>query len=262
LYHFDLPELPSSRVPSPGKYSAVWWDPHVLALKADAGYGLRRDDLIAKDGDTTAVAARLAAYEQWQAARAETIRRGSAPSIAVETATALAAETPPADVAHAPIEVVGLSAVLGRPFGPEFGSLVHATLATVPLDAGKKIVSATAATQARILPFDLPPEEVYAAAEVVSSALRHPLFDRVRAAERRHRCHREWPVIWQSPSGVLVEGTIDLVFEENGGLIALDFKTDRELATDLDRYKRQLTYYCRALEAATRKSAQGVLLQV
>ena len=36
----------------------------------------------------------------------------------------------------------------------------------------------------------------------------------------------------------------------------------RELATDLDRYKRQLSYYCRALEAATGKSARGVLLRV
>jgi ATP-dependent exoDNAse (exonuclease V) beta subunit len=94
------------------------------------------------------------------------------------------------------------------------------------------------------------------------SALGHPLFDRVRAAERRRQCHREWPVIWQAPSGVLVEGTIDLVFEEKEGLIALDFKTDRELATDLDGYKRQLTYYCRALEAATGRSARGVLLRV
>ena len=252
------------RAPSAEQYSAVWWDPHVLGLKADAGYGLRRDDLIAKDGDAAAVAARLAAHEAWQADRTETIRRGAAPSIAVETATALAAETP-ADVSigDVPIEVISLSPVSGRPFGPEFGSLVHATLATVPLDASDRIVSATAATQARILlGFDTPQEEVYAAAEVVMSALGHPLFDRVRAAERRRQCHREWPVIWQAPSGVLVEGTIDLVFEEKEGLIALDFKTDRELATDLDRYKRQLTYYCRALEAATGKSARGVLLRV
>jgi ATP-dependent helicase/nuclease subunit A len=249
---------------APSIYSAVWWDPHVLGLKADAGYGLRRDDLIAKDGDAAAVAARLAAYEAWQADRTETIRRGAAPSITVETATALAAETPAnVSIGDVPIEVISLSPVSGRPFGPEFGSLVHATLATVPLDASDRIVSATAATQARILlGFDTPPEEVYAAAEVVMSALGHPLFDRVRAAARRRQCHREWPVIWQAPSGVLVEGTIDLVFEENGRLIALDFKTDRELSTDLDRYKRQLTYYCRALKAATGKDATGVLLRV
>jgi ATP-dependent exoDNAse (exonuclease V) beta subunit len=236
----------------------------VLALKADAGYGLRRDDLIAKDGPAAAVAARLAAYEAWQAGRADTVRRGAVPSIAVETATALAAETPSNDsLGDVAIEVISLSPVSGRPFGPEFGSLVHATLATVSLDASEAIVSATAATQARILlGFDTPQEEVYAAAEVVMSALRQPLFDRVRAAERRRQCHREWPVIWQAPSGVLVEGSIDLVFEENGSLIALDFKTDRELATDLDRYKRQLTYYCRALKAATGKPATGVLLRV
>ena len=252
------------RASSTDQYSVVWWDPHTLALKADAGYGLRRDDLIAKDGDGAAVAGRLAAYRAWQAARAETIRHGAVPSIAVETATAAAAgpELEPS-MTHAPIEVIALAPALGRPFGPEFGSLVHATLATVPLDAGDAIVSATAATQARILlGFETPQEEVYAAAEVVASVLRHPLFDRVRTAERRRRCHREWPVIWLAPSGLLVEGTIDLVFEENNCLIALDFKTDRELTADLDRYKRQLTYYCRALEAATGKTACGVLFKV
>ena len=40
---------PASRIPS--RVSVVWWDPHVLSLDADSGYGLRRDDLIAKDGD-------------------------------------------------------------------------------------------------------------------------------------------------------------------------------------------------------------------
>ena len=33
------------RTPNPESYSVVWWDPHILALDADSGYGLRRDDL-------------------------------------------------------------------------------------------------------------------------------------------------------------------------------------------------------------------------
>ena len=41
-------------------YSVVWWDPRTLKLDADSGYGLRRDDLISKDGDPVKVAERLA----------------------------------------------------------------------------------------------------------------------------------------------------------------------------------------------------------
>jgi ATP-dependent helicase/nuclease subunit A len=54
---------PHAGKPSQGeKYEVVWWDPHALSLDATSTYGLRRDDLIVKDGDMFAVADRLAAY--------------------------------------------------------------------------------------------------------------------------------------------------------------------------------------------------------
>ena len=94
--------------------------------------------------------------------------------------------------------------------------------------------------QARILPTGgrdpYADEEVYAAVEVVTSLLRDPLFDRVREAERAGRCDRELPIVWKAPDGTLIEGTIDLAFEDLAGLTVVDFKTDRELATDLERY--------------------------
>src|SRR5688500_18426583 len=55
------------------KYHVVWWDPHILALDAGTSFGLRRDDLIAKDGDAAGSGARLAAYREWEAARAAAI---------------------------------------------------------------------------------------------------------------------------------------------------------------------------------------------
>ena len=108
--------------------------------------------------------------------------------------------------------------VTGRPFGPRFGTLVHTTLATVPLDADESIVRRVAATQGRILlgVGEGVDEEVYAVAEAVMAVLRHPLFDQVRAANAAGLCHRELPLIWQAPDGTLIEGTIDLAFEERG----------------------------------------------
>jgi ATP-dependent helicase/nuclease subunit A len=248
-------------------YAVVWWDPRVLSLDADLGYGLRRDDLIAKDGDPAKVAARLAEYQEWRIDRDEAVARARVPSLRVRTATSVALDRTFDDVSRAPeIEVIDFSRSAERPFGPRFGTLVHATLATVPLDAGEQVIASVAHTQGRILPTagrePYAEEEVYAAVEVVSSLLQNPLFDRVRQAERAGRCDRELPIAWKAPDGTLIEGTIDLAFEDLTGLTVIDFKTDRELATDLDRYKRQLTVYCQALGTLRNTNVRGILARV
>src|SRR5690349_24818207 len=73
------------------RYSVVWWDPHVLHLGAASSFGLRRDDLIVKDGDMFAVDERMAEYERWRRDRSETLERAQQPSLRVQTATAWAA---------------------------------------------------------------------------------------------------------------------------------------------------------------------------
>jgi len=262
---------PERGTPNHEPYSVVWWDPHILALAADSGYGLRRDDLISKDGDPAKVAVRLAAYQQWRAARDEATARARVPSLRVRTATSAAIDRafdPDLDKAATTpeIEVIDFSRSAERPFGPRFGTLVHATLATVPLDANERVVAAVTAAQGRILPTagrePYADEEVYAAVEVVTSLLKDPLFDRVRHADRAGRCDRELPITWMAPDGTLVEGTIDLAFEDLTGLTVVDFKTDRELATDLERYRRQLTIYCQALGTLRHTTARGILARV
>jgi ATP-dependent helicase/nuclease subunit A len=248
-------------------YSVVWWDPHVLALNADSGFGLRRDDLISKDGDPKAVATRLAAYRQWQTDREAAITRGQKRSLEIRTVTEVAYDPHALDVASAlNLQVIDLSPAAGRPFGPRFGSLVHATLATAPLDADEATIRKVAAAQGRILPSAekqaYAEEEVYAAVEAVCAVLRHPLFDRVRAAERTYRCHRELPILWKAPDGTLIEGAIDLVFQDDEGVTVLDFKTDRELAVDLERYRRQVAVYCEAMAQLHGSKVSGVLLRV
>ena len=60
----------------------------------------------------------------------------------------------------------------------------------------------------------------------------------------------------------MIEGTIDLAFEDLTGLTVVDFKTDRELATDLERYRRQLTVYCQALGTLRNTTARGILARI
>lgn len=259
-YAFEIRDpRPDARGPRPG-YSVVWWDPHVLRLGTGSPFGLRRDDIIAKDGDPTGVAARLRAYETWQADRATAVARARSESVTVRTATDVAAHPTSADERLSDIEVVDVARTTSRPFGPRFGTLVHATLATVPLDADENTVRAVADTQGRVLLSA--DEEVYSAVEVVTAVLRHPLFDRVREAEKAGRCDRELPIIWRADDGALLEGTIDLAFAGEEGMTVIDFKTDRELDTDADRYRRQLSIYCRALAALRGVKLRGVLMRV
>ncbi len=172
------------------------------------------------------------------------------------------------DIGIAPIdiEVIDFSRTRERPFGARFGSLVHATLATVPLDAPDRVIAVVAEAQSRILPAAARDPyaalEVDAAVEVVSAVLKAPLFDQVRLAERDGRCDRELPITWMAPDGTLIEGTIDLAFEDVTGVTVIDFKTDRELATDLERYRRQLTVYCEALATTRNVPARGILARV
>jgi ATP-dependent exoDNAse (exonuclease V) beta subunit len=250
------------------QYSVTWWDPRALSLGAVSSFGLRRDDLIVKDGDMFAVEDRLADYEKWRDERARVIAAGARPSVRIQTATAWAAEAAllgideavldlPPDDGHYDIEVIQMPGAERRPRGPRFGSLVHAVLATVAFDSPDEIVARTADTQARII--DAPKLEAAAAAFVVSAVLRHPLIARARASAS---VKRETPVSWLQKDGTLIEGVLDLAFEEGGATVVVDFKTDYELSAGEARYRAQLLQYVNAVSRATGRPASGVLLRV
>jgi ATP-dependent exoDNAse (exonuclease V) beta subunit len=244
------------------QYSVVWWDPHVLHLHAASSFGLRRDDLIVKDGDMFAVEERLADYERWRTDRAALLEQAKRPSLRVQTATSWAADAARSGlddvIANASeIEVVELGITAGRPYGPRFGSLVHAVLATVPLDASDVEVKATAATQGRLLLAG--GSEIQAAAETASAVLRHDLMARARRAAT---VKREAPVTWLQKDGTLIEGVLDLAFDEGERTIVVDFKTDHELAAGESRYRAQLQQYVTAVSRVTGRPAAGVLFRV
>jgi ATP-dependent exoDNAse (exonuclease V) beta subunit len=254
------PGPPGPRVP--GHYSVVWWDPNVLHLGAASSFGLRRDDLIVKDGDMFAVDDRLAEYERWRDGTARTVEAASRPLVRVDTATSWAAAAAEsgidAVIAEASgIQIVALPGAGARPRGPRFGALVHAVLATVPLDADDGVVARTASTQGRIL--GAPDVEVAAAATVVSAVLRHELMARVRAAGG---VRRETPLSWRQDDGTVIEGVLDLAFDEEGVTTVVDFKTDHELAAGEARYRAQLQQYVNAVAAVTRREAAGILFRI
>jgi ATP-dependent helicase/nuclease subunit A len=134
-------------------------------------------------------------------------------------------------------------------------------LASTPLDAGREAVQALTEVQARML--SAPVDEVASAIELVTRVLAHELLARARAAAARGSCRRETPVTLSLADGTLVEGVVDLAFEEDGAWTIIDYKTDRELAAaGEDRYRRQVGLYASAVAQATGKTARGILIRV
>ena len=88
----------------------------------------------------------------------------------------------------------------------------------------------------------------------IRTALTHDLMKRVLAADE---FHREVPIVWQSPDG-LMEGYIDLLFREGERLVVVDYKTDAKPEPKL--YAAQLAAYADALAAITGKRVAEKLL--
>jgi len=167
---------------------------------------------------------------------------------------------PSADSGERDVEVVDARG-RERPGGARFGELVHAMLAAAPLDAGADAIASIADVHGRIL--SAPDDEIAAAVETVRRVLDHQLLDRARAAEARQACRRETPVTCLVADGTMIEGIVDLAFEENGIWTVVDYKSDRELAAlGEDRYRRQVALYVSAIAQATAQPARGVLVRV
>jgi ATP-dependent helicase/nuclease subunit A len=98
---------------------------------------------------------------------------------------------------------------------------------------------------------------------VVERLLKHDILLRVGAADARGACRRETPVTCTMSDGTVVEGVVDLAFEEAGEWTVVDYKTDREIAAaGEDRYRRQVALYASAIAQATGQPARGVLVRV
>jgi ATP-dependent exoDNAse (exonuclease V) beta subunit len=62
--------------------------------------------------------------------------------------------------------------------------------------------------------------------------------------------------------GALLEGVLDLAFEEADGWTVVDFKTDAEIDGAAARYRRQVALYASVVARATGKDAKAVLMRV
>ncbi|MCL2725851.1 MAG: UvrD-helicase domain-containing protein [Polyangiaceae bacterium] len=234
--------------PSVGPHDVVFWDPHALKLGVEDDTGLRQQKVLAVDEKGTVARDGIEQHAAWQRARAETIAKASSPSVVVHIVTDAKNET------HAtiPVSLLATEASRGaRPHGKRFGTLVHAVLANVELDADENAIADAARVEGRIAGASA--DEIDAARDAVASALEHPIFARARRGER---VMREAPVMMRAKDNAIIEGVVDLAFAETGEdgeprWVVVDFKTDVEIGARKDGYIQQIDTYARAIAAAT-----------
>jgi ATP-dependent helicase/nuclease subunit A len=254
LHQFQEPETKDNG------YGVVWWDPRALALNVPQSFGLRQEELLKESDDPEVLKRDLEAYRNWETRRGNVRQRAAKPGVIFRTATAEARSESILVEPGSNVEVIELPRDLNRPSGPRFGSLVHATLAAVRLDANADQVQQIVDLYARVL--GAAEKETAAAAATVQSALAHPLMTRVRDALSQGRCRRETPITLTLADGTLVEGVLDLAFCEKDAWTVVDFKTDRELEKELAHYKRQVSLYALSIERATGQHCIGILMRV
>lgn len=109
--------------------------------------------------------------------------------------------------------------------------------------------------------------------EKLLAFLTDPLASRMGNAQQKGCLYREQPFVLGVPASVLnsdfpaeetvlVQGVIDVYFEEDGDLVLLDYKTDRvqSLQELSERYATQLEYYAQALEKTEHKKVKAKIL--
>lgn len=237
-----------------GGCEVVWWDPSVLNLEVPMNFGLREQQILAEDQSGEAARTGLAQYRAWKDQREEWIRTGSKPFFNVLTVTrARSLQQPPTSFL---IQIESLPKDKSRPVGPRFGTLVHTILRDVDLQAEENGIAGLAKIQGRLLGSS--EEEVQSAIQAVSAALDHSL---IRRAASAGGLHREFPLLFKLGEKQLIEGTLDLVFLENGKWIIIDFKTDLNTTTQ-PHYLRQVEWYVYGFSQVMKSDAEGWLLGV
>jgi ATP-dependent helicase/nuclease subunit A len=140
------------------------------------------------------------------------------------------------------------------PEGPlRVGRAVHAALADLDLsswrDGAGRSVDEVAATHALA-------HGVHSQSSEITAMVRRALASPTVAHGARRRHWREVPVTTALGAAGVLEGFVDLVVEDDDGLVVIDYKTDRPTgprarAGTAARYRLQVAAYAVALEAST-----------
>jgi ATP-dependent helicase/nuclease subunit A len=135
---------PGLHRPVPDGPPVVWWDPTTLVLEVEEHTAIRHQRVLEVDRDGTAAAASEQNYAAWKEGRDALLSRASQPSMSVKTVTEFARVEAAKQLRRgSPIQVEMIErGDTERPSGRRFGVLVHATLASIDLDADADAIQA------------------------------------------------------------------------------------------------------------------------
>jgi len=223
---YDVPAMSAADIPPLDAEVPVW----------------RRAPLEAPERDTDRVIEEARAWKAWHD---DVLIDGASAALRVVTATSLKDD--------ATWERPGAADVVRRARAADFGTAVHSVLERVDL-ARPDDVARHADAAAR--------EHGMAdrADEIARVARRALASDAIARALRSSPVLREVAFavplpLSESGEGGVAEGRIDLLFQEDGGIVIVDFKTDNVTASDVDarteEYRAQALTYAWAARAAT-----------
>jgi ATP-dependent helicase/nuclease subunit A len=207
--------------------------------------GLDRGALLAAEGGDGAGA-------RWEKRRAEVLAQGAHRTLTPLPVLRAAARVapPPAGLAAHALADTGEVLLKAQARGRSFGSLVHQILEWIPLDEATP-ARVAAMADALAPSFGLDAATGARAAAAASGALALPVMERARRATRLFR----ELLVWFPEGEELLEGVVDLVFEEDGGLVVVDYKTDaitaEQAMAQAAHHAPQLQLYARGLAQAS-----------
>ena len=157
-----------------------------------------------------------------------------------------------------------------RLFGAEWGTLIHKIMELLDME---RVVDRDSLNKY----FDelereaylLPEQRAYLPVNGILAFIKSELGERIRRASMGHKLYKESQYMMGMPTNeviptrktkemVLLQGMIDLWFEEEDGLVLIDYKTDRITEGEelRRRYGVQMGYYKKALEQITGKKVK------
>ena len=194
----------------------------------------------------------IEAREEWQGKREEILDTQGRPASVAATSLADA----PKEESDADTEIEDITPSRRGRGGAPLGRAVHAVLQTIDLETGDAVAN-TARAQATAEGIPHLQSEIE---ELVWAAIDS---DIVKRAVSSSNFWREAHIAAPIGDGVL-EGFIDLLFEEDGELVIVDYKTDAidASATEYianDRYREQAGSYALITEQVTGKGVKDVI---
>jgi ATP-dependent helicase/nuclease subunit A len=217
--------------PRLGSHQVLWFNPALLELNKDIADGIADKEILQGDPGPG-----LVLYDAWKSRRATILENGARHSFQIVVATDAAS----GEGTKIPVEIISIALSGPRARGRRFGSLVHSVIMDADFDSDPVALQRLAAAHAFRL--SSPEEEINSAVGVVSAILQHTIL---KAAAEAAIAHKEYPFLFRNEHGVIVEGNMDLVYQQDAEWIIVDFKTG---PADRKEYRRQLELYGKALQ--------------